>query len=451
MTNEKGDVGSSRKRRKESQKSPRSTHPKDKVAATEPTVNSAEIPAVTAPSETPPNPESRRSAKKAAKQERDSETAQRGFFSNCFHIGKYVVLVLVLPAILNHASLYREAAELKPQGELYDVGWNHKMLLHCTGTGSPTVVLDAPTGMTSDAWCLVQPRIAKFTRVCSYDRAGLGFSERTPVNFTSESYSVVNEERGQASTVERMVEDLYHLLQVSSDQPQPFIMVGSELGSINARFFTQMYERVVSDLVLIDPLAEGIFEMDNGIWSNFWFEHLLPSFQSLQLSAAIGLSRIALLLGLMEQPITGNVIPDTVVMRQKYLLCQPRHLSSVVDEHYFINQSLAQLRTAFLVKPFPKSVSVTVITGNYYDEQLPSSLNKVWAKAQQNLMSKAHKDAKHILINGADHHMLYRNPNSIVEPVRKLVKQWRARHNGTQETSDSQNSGSNGTVRSEKS
>ena len=70
MTNEKGDVGSSRKRRKESQKSPRSTHPKDKVAATEPTVNSAEIPAVTAPSETPPNPESRRSAKKAAKQER---------------------------------------------------------------------------------------------------------------------------------------------------------------------------------------------------------------------------------------------------------------------------------------------------------------------------------------------------------------------------------------------
>ncbi len=126
----------------------------------------------------------------------------------------------------------------------------------------------------------------------------------------------MNEERGQVSTVERMVEDLYHLLQVSSDQPQPFIMVGSELGSINARFFTQMYERVVSDLVLIDPLAEGIFEMDNGIWSNFWFEHLVPSFQSLQLSAAIGLSRIALLLGIMEQPITGNVIPDNVVMRQ---------------------------------------------------------------------------------------------------------------------------------------
>ncbi|XP_022092786.1 uncharacterized protein LOC110980430 isoform X2 [Acanthaster planci] len=377
-----------------------------------------------------------RTASTGSRSSRRKEMRQKkGLLSKCFHVGKYVLLVLILPAILNHASLYREAAELKPKGELYDVGWNHKLQLNCAGSGAPTVVLDAPTGMTSDVWCLIQPRIAKFTRVCSYDRAGLGFSERTPMNFSSEAYTVVNKERGQPSTVERMAEDLYHLLRFSSDQPLPFILVGSEIGSLNARFFTQMYESAVADLVLVDPLVEGMFELDDGIWNSFWFEHLLPSFQSLQLSAAIGLSRIVLLLGLMELPITGQVIPEDVVIRQKYLLCQPRHLSSIVDEHYFINQSLSQLRTAFQIKPFPESVSVTVITGNYYDDQLPSSLNKVWAKSQQHLMSKIHPNAKHILINGADHHMLYRNPNAIVEPVRKLVKQWRARNSAAYQRS----------------
>ncbi|XP_038051976.1 uncharacterized protein LOC119724816 [Patiria miniata] len=427
MKGGKGDAGGSRKRRNEGRNSspgtsPETTPAKAGTTATEGADRSEASSVEAVAGDRITSTSSRSSRKRGTK-------PQKGLLSKCFHVGKYVVLVLILPAILNHASLYREAAELKPEGELYDVGWNHKLLLNCAGTGAPTVVLDAPTGMTSDVWCLIQPRIAKFTRVCSYDRAGLGFSERTPMNFSSESYTVVNKERGQPSTVERMSTDLFHLLRLSSDQPLPFIMVGSELGSINARFFTQMYESTVSDLVLVDPLVEGIFELDDGIWSSFWFDHLLPSFQSLQLSAAIGLSRIVLLLGLMEQPITGQVIPEKVVLRQKYLLCQPRHLSSIVDEHYFINESLSQLRTAFQVKPFPESVSVTVITGNYYDEQLPSSLNKVWAKSQQRLMSEAHPNAKHILINGADHHMLYRNPNAIVEPVRKLVKQWRARNN----------------------
>ncbi|XP_072038470.1 uncharacterized protein [Amphiura filiformis] len=368
------------------------------------------------------------------------QESRPGLCSRCFHIGKYVILLLLLPAILNHASLFREAEHLKPEGQMYDVGWNHKLFLSCSGEGSPTVILDAPTGMSLDVWYLVQTRIAKFTRVCSYDRAGIGFSERVPLNFTSEERQVVNPERGQENTIERMVEDLHYLVTISSDQPKPFILVGSELGSLNARFFAQMYESEVSDIVLIDPLVESLFEVNDGVWNEFWFEHLVPSLQSLQLSASIGIMRIALLLGMIEQPITGQVISDEVQNRQKYLMCYPRHLSTSVDEHYFINVSLSQIRTVYSVKPFPRDVSVTVITGNYYDEQLPSTLNKAWAKAQQHLISNVHPGCKHIVVNGADHHMLYRNPNAVVEPIKKIVNKWRQRSNNNQEQQQHQNS-----------
>ena len=72
-------------------------------------------------------------------------------------------------------------------------------------------------------------------------------------------------------------------------------------------------------------------------------------------------------------------------------------------------------------------IMFNVIAGNYYDEQLPSGLNKAWAKSQQNLVSKLHPGSNHILVNGADHHMIYRKPSAIIDPVKRLVKQWRSK------------------------
>lgn len=367
----------------------------------------------------------------------------RGCFCRCLHSLKWVVFLLILPAILNHASLYKEAEYLKPQGELLSVGLeDHKMFIGCSGEGEPTVILDAPTGMSSDVWCLVQTRIAKFTRVCSYDRTGLGFSSSYPYQFPkhdddddddtpgpSSSKMASSITKGQESTTERMVDDLHSLLHINyTDTKPPFLLVGSELGAANAMFYAQMFEKEVSDIVLIDPLVEGIFEIDEAVLEQFWYGHLVPTLQSLQLSAAIGLTRLGLMFGLVEQPIRGEVISETVQARQKYLMCLPRHIRAAVEEYFWANKSLSQIKTAYKVKPFPQNVSVTVITGNYYDEELPSQLNKVWAKATQKLVSSIHPSAKHLLINGADHHMLYRNPNAVVEPIKKLVKHWRQRH-----------------------
>ena len=67
-----------------------------------------------------------------------------------------------------------------------------------------------------------------------------------------------------------MADDIHRLVTLSSSQPRPLVYVGSELGALVARFYTNMYTGEVSDLLLIDPLVENIFTHDGAIWSQFW-------------------------------------------------------------------------------------------------------------------------------------------------------------------------------------
>ncbi|BFZ11105.1 hypothetical protein BsWGS_14144 [Bradybaena similaris] len=342
---------------------------------------------------------------------------------------KYVLLLIFIPPFLNYASLQREAVELKPPGELYDIGWGQKLFLSCQGKGPPTVILDAPTGMSSDVWTLVAGKLAEHANVCVYDRAGLGFSER-PLNKTvpSEDKSMHYLEQASYFTVERMVDDIHKLVTTSSQQPGPLILVGAELGALVMQFYTHIYESDVLGLVLINPLHEDLFEQSDGAWIQHWFGSLNPTYQTLQLGAALGITRLGLLVGALKQPITGESIPEEVVLRQKYLLCHPRHLSSVVDEHHFINETFSQMRTLRKIKSLAPHISVSVLTGNYYDEQMPSTLNKAWARAEQSLLSRLPKNVQHLVVNGADRHMIYRKPEPIVETVLKIVRKWKRTH-----------------------
>lgn len=256
------------------------------------------------------------------------------------------------------------------QGELYDIGWKQKLFMGCSGRGSPTVIFDAPTGQSSDAWVLIAPEIAKVARVCVYDRAGLGYSERPFVNWSEPQQA----KRGKLSTSERMVEDFHRLFTLSSDQPRPFILVGAELGAVNARFYTQMFENDVASLVLINPLVEGMFSDE---WTKLWYERYVSSQQVLQFSAASGFTRMALIFGLMKPPMQHKLLPSNVTLRQKHLLCKPGHLSAGVDEFFFLNESLAQMRMVRKLKPFPQLADVTIISSALYDDKLSKELNQV--------------------------------------------------------------------------
>ena len=96
--------------------------------------------------------------------------------------------LLLLGARYEAAAEDADARAYPPPGQLVDVG-GYRLHLNCVGTGSPTVVIDAGWGDCSGGWSRVQPEAAKTTRVCTYDRAGMGHSDAGPLPRTAEHFA----------------------------------------------------------------------------------------------------------------------------------------------------------------------------------------------------------------------------------------------------------------------
>lgn len=134
-----------------------------------------------------------------------------------------------------------------PPGRLIDVG-GHRLHLWCLGSGSPTVIFEAGASAFALDFSLVQPEIAKTTRVCSYDRAGSGWSDARP----------------EVETPLRVIADLRALLQAAGEMG-PFVMVGASRGGLYVRLYQAEYPADVAGLVLIDPAVEDqLFTMFEG-------------------------------------------------------------------------------------------------------------------------------------------------------------------------------------------
>jgi pimeloyl-ACP methyl ester carboxylesterase len=128
------------------------------------------------------------------------------------------------------------AAPLRAQphdapGRLIDIG-GRKLHLYCTGNGSPTVILMPGGNAYSTDWALVQPKIAMITRVCSYDRAGLAWSDPGPTD----------------ETVEQTISDLHALLAAAGEK-QPYVLAGASIGGIFIRAYQRAFPDEVAGLV----------------------------------------------------------------------------------------------------------------------------------------------------------------------------------------------------------
>jgi CubicO group peptidase (beta-lactamase class C family) len=122
-------------------------------------------------------------------------------------------------------------------GHLVDVG-GYRLHLFCMGEntdGRPTVILEAGLGATSSAWAWIQPEVAKSTRVCAYDRAGLGWSDPSP----------------EPRDAQHIAADLHTLLQ-NAQTPGPYVLVGWSYGGLYMRAYADQYREEVAGLVLLD-------------------------------------------------------------------------------------------------------------------------------------------------------------------------------------------------------
>src|SRR5215218_3039569 len=145
-----------------------------------------------------------------------------------------LLALAVIGAIYQAIATQIDQRTYSPPGEMVDVG-THTLHINCVGRGSPTVILEAANLGMSAHWVRVQQLLAQTTRVCAYDRAGLGWSES-----------------GTEPRDAKQISSELHTLLKGAGTERPYVLVGHSYGGLYARMYAARYPNQVSGVVLVD-------------------------------------------------------------------------------------------------------------------------------------------------------------------------------------------------------
>jgi pimeloyl-ACP methyl ester carboxylesterase len=304
-------------------------------------------------------------------------------------VGLIVVLGLV-------GALYESAAEAAdvraypPPGQLVDVG-GYRLHINCIGSGSPTVVIDAGQGDWSASWSSwVQPEVAKTTRVCTYDRAGMGYSEAGPLPRTAQQFA----------------QELHTLLQRAAI-PAPYVLVGHSLGGLSVRVFTHRYAMDVAGVVLIDSMSPSLAKPDT---PERLPQAVAPASELsiYTLPAQVGLLRV--LAGPLD--LAGGFAPEVAKAYVAFSVT-PRHLQTSLDEGTGMPASLAQ---AGMVTSFGDMPVIVLSRG--------LDLDADWQAAQTELLQLS-SHSQQLFADRSGHIIQLEQPDAAAAAIVQLVAQLR--------------------------
>jgi pimeloyl-ACP methyl ester carboxylesterase len=281
-----------------------------------------------------------------------------------------VITLLALASIGGGYETVREAADAKAYpmpGRLIDVG-GHRLHLSCTGSGSPTVVLEPGAGMMSSSLGWIAPAVARDTRVCVYDRAGRGWSESADAS----------QDGLQIAT------DLHTLLQ-RGQVPGPYVLAGHSFGGLYVLTFAARYPDEVAGMVLIDstaPASEAPAAAPPGDRTSYDVVGRVSALVSS--SARLGLGRLFATLSASGLPPRSR---DEVSAK----MATASSLRSTIDEY---GQGSAAVRQAAALTDFADKPLVVLTAGSGHD---------VAETAAQNHLATLSTDSVHRVIAGATH------------------------------------------------
>jgi pimeloyl-ACP methyl ester carboxylesterase len=305
-------------------------------------------------------------------------------------------MVAALLGLMLLGALYESFAEAAdrraypPPGRLVDVG-GYRLHINCVGTGGPTVVIEAGAGDWSATWSSwVQPGVAGTTRVCTYDRAGLGWSDPGPLPRTAGQFAL----------------ELHTLLQ-RAGIPGPYVLVGHSLGGLTVRLFAHAYPADVAGVVLVDAMHP-----DQATHAAPTTPPQAPARAS-DLSIATLPARVGVL-RLLAWPLgfKSGLSPAVADAFVAYSVT-PRNLQTTLDESAGIGASLAQASAVASLGDLPL---IVVSRGAGHDED--------WRRMQVDLL-RLSSDSEHLIAEQSGHNVQLDQPETAVEAIATMVERLR--------------------------
>jgi pimeloyl-ACP methyl ester carboxylesterase len=305
-----------------------------------------------------------------------------------------VILLATAGFLFENISETRDRRFNPMPGRQVDVG-GYKMHIDCIGQGSPVVVFDAGLGDSYISWRKVQPEIAKITRVCSYDRAGLGFSDSSPRPRTS-----------------KVIAEELHALLHSAGIPSPVILVGHSMGGYDVRVFASLYRNEVAGMVLVDashPEQQKRFPAALNDLDASWVREE----EFLEFATPFGIPR---LLGFCGHNVEVRAAE-----------CNFDSAREGVAELKAISESAAETATTGPLGNIPLVVVSHDPSTPQPDlpEDLVKPTNDAWQKMQIELTQLSSRGTQ-VIAKNSGHYIQLDRPDVVIESVRNVVGQVRA-------------------------
>jgi pimeloyl-ACP methyl ester carboxylesterase len=299
-------------------------------------------------------------------------------------------------------------------GRFVDIG-GFRLHLNCAGSGTPTVILDAALGGSSVSWSLVQPEVARFARVCSYDRAGFGWSDPGPM----------------PRTAGRLAGELRELLRRAGVDP-PFLLVGHSFGGLVMHVFARRYRADTAALLLVDPAhpedwvtpaPKEQIKIDRGVLlcrygaraARFRVAHLVGKLATIgAFGPAEALVRLVSLgrLSKEDQGILAPVWRLSPEARRplRWFWSQPRFFEA-------LGSQIASM-------PVSAAEALEASSGGYGDLPLitiSSTEPGEYRLAQQETLARLSTRGRHIVASASGHWVPLDQPQVVVDAIRELV------------------------------
>lgn len=331
-----------------------------------------------------------------------------------------LVEAAVAVALLAAPASAQPSADTPPQpppGKLVDVGgW--RLHLHCTGDAKPeqpTIILEAGLGDFSVEWSLVQPGVAAFARVCSYDRAGDGWSEMGP----------------HPRTFRQLVHELHTLLARAGERP-PFVLVGHSYGAWLVRSYQAAHPEEVAALVLVESGAtDPLRMMGDGRLTRS--SELVRGRPVPAVKTAGPLRESDIPPAALEQMRAGlaaasaranepprDKLPPAARQMRAWALGRIGHVAAAVNP--FEHEELAALRASSKGEYPLGDLPLVVITRGLADESGPDAARRE-AEHQQDQRAIAvwSRRGRHVVASRSGHHVQLDEPALVVSEIRQLL------------------------------